>query len=127
MNRVGVKAPLRSEICYLAISTGPSTGKILFDAERRLWNSGTNWCVGSNSPCIGCAEPGFPWDLSPITKVAQLYAVTPPVWLPPVEPQPKSLSTALASGLGVVGGIAIGAAGLAIASHLAKPQCEKKD
>ena len=29
------------------------------------WNNGTNWCVGSNHPCIGCANPGFP--TSPLT------------------------------------------------------------
>lgn len=24
------------------------------------WNNGVSWCVGANSPCIGCTEPGFP-------------------------------------------------------------------
>ena len=25
-----------------------------------LWNSGRNWCVDANAPCIGCTEPTFP-------------------------------------------------------------------
>ncbi len=36
------------------------------DCPIRLWNSGTNWCVGSNAPCIGCVEPGFPDIMSPL-------------------------------------------------------------
>jgi hydrogenase small subunit len=25
-----------------------------------LWNTGRNWCVDANAPCIGCTEPSFP-------------------------------------------------------------------
>jgi len=28
------------------------------------WNGGVNWCVGANSPCIGCTEPSFPGTAS---------------------------------------------------------------
>jgi hydrogenase small subunit len=27
-----------------------------------LWNNRTNWCIDANAPCMGCTEPGFPWD-----------------------------------------------------------------
>jgi hydrogenase small subunit len=27
-----------------------------------LWNNRTNWCVEANAPCIGCTEPGYPWN-----------------------------------------------------------------
>ncbi len=30
------------------------------DCQNRKWNNGQNWCVGVNSPCIGCTEPTFP-------------------------------------------------------------------
>lgn len=36
------------------------------DCPKRLWNSGTNWCIGANSPCFGCVEPDFPDRLSPL-------------------------------------------------------------
>ncbi len=35
---------------------GPMTNA---DCPTRLWNDGTNWCVGANSPCHGCVEPEF--------------------------------------------------------------------
>jgi hydrogenase small subunit len=36
------------------------------DCSLRLWNHGTNWCIGAGSPCIGCCEPGFPDLLAPM-------------------------------------------------------------
>lgn len=35
------------------------------DCPLRLWNHGTNWCIGSGGACIGCVEPGFPDLLAP--------------------------------------------------------------
>ena len=41
------------------------------DCYMRKFNSGTpgrfgvNWCVGANSPCIGCVQPTFPDGMSP--------------------------------------------------------------
>jgi len=100
------------------------------DCPIRLWNSGTNWCVGSNGPCIGCAEFGFPDNMSPFRKVSELYTVTPPSWLPPVEKEKEAedFNAGLAAGLGAVGGIAAGAAAAtAIAKQRAKPKEETED
>jgi hydrogenase small subunit len=36
------------------------------DCPLRLWNHGTNWCIGAGSPCIGCCEPGFPDLVAPM-------------------------------------------------------------
>jgi hydrogenase small subunit len=36
------------------------------DCPLRMWNSGTNWCIGAGSPCHGCVEPEFPDRLSPL-------------------------------------------------------------
>ncbi len=36
------------------------------DCPTRMWNTGTNWCVGAGSPCHGCVEPDFPDRLSPL-------------------------------------------------------------
>jgi len=38
------------------------------DCPTRMWNSGTNWCIGAGSPCHGCVEPEFPDRLSPLYK-----------------------------------------------------------
>ncbi len=35
------------------------------DCPLRLWNHGTNWCIGAGGSCIGCVEPGFPDLLAP--------------------------------------------------------------
>lgn len=99
------------------------------DCPIRLWNSGTNWCVGSNGPCIGCAELGFPDIVSPFRKVSELYSVTPPSWLPPIEKEPEAegFNAGLAAGLGAIGGIAAGAAATAIAKRRAKPKEESEE
>ncbi|MBE3096874.1 MAG: hydrogenase small subunit [Planctomycetes bacterium] len=36
------------------------------DCPTRMFNSGTNWCVGAGSPCHGCVEPDFPDRLAPL-------------------------------------------------------------
>ena len=38
------------------------------DCPTRMWNTGTNWCVGAGSPCHGCVEPDFPDRLSPLYR-----------------------------------------------------------
>jgi hydrogenase small subunit len=90
------------------------------DCPIRLWNSGTNWCVGSNSPCIGCVEPGFPDKVSPLMKVGEVAAVAALTSLPPMEEETTGLSPGLVAGLGAVGGIAVGAAAVALARRAAK-------
>ncbi len=42
---------------------GPVTSS---DCPIRLWNSGTNWCIGCGHPCVGCVEPSFPDDMGAI-------------------------------------------------------------
>ena len=39
------------------------------DCSTRMWNSSTNWCIGSGSPCVGCVEPDFPYINSMLEKV----------------------------------------------------------
>lgn len=36
------------------------------DCTVRQWNSGVNWCIAANAPCMGCTEPGFPDSHSPL-------------------------------------------------------------
>jgi len=42
---------------------GPTTNA---DCPTRLWNNGTNWCVGAGSPCHGCVEPEFVGGYGPM-------------------------------------------------------------
>jgi hydrogenase small subunit len=44
-------------------------GPVTFaDCPKRMWNSGTNWCIGAGSPCHGCVEPEFPDRVSPLYR-----------------------------------------------------------
>jgi len=36
------------------------------DCPLRQWNNGVNWCIRAGSPCLGCVEPEFPDDTSPL-------------------------------------------------------------
>ena len=48
---------------------GPKTRADCYD---RLWNNGTNWCIGANSICLGCTERGFPDRFSPFYDLEEL-------------------------------------------------------
>lgn len=48
---------------YMVGCKGPET---YADCWLRMWNSGTNWCIGARSPCHGCVEPHFPDEYSPL-------------------------------------------------------------
>jgi len=50
---------------YLLGCRGPAS---YADCPTRMWNSGTNWCIGAGSPCHGCVEPDFPDRLSPFYR-----------------------------------------------------------
>jgi len=57
------------EGCLLELGCkGPQT---YADCPLRLWNGGTNWCVGAGAPCIGCVEPEFPNRNSPFYEKLQ--------------------------------------------------------
>jgi len=64
---------------YLLGCKGPVT---YADCPTRMWNSGVNWCVGANAPCIACVEPGFLDQVSPLyekineERVARLLCKT---------------------------------------------------
>ena len=80
------------------------------DCPIRLWNGGTNWCVGSGGPCAGCSNPEFPDGVTPLRGVEQIFSATPPSWLPPMDSEKEGISTGLAAGISAVAGIAAGAA-----------------
>jgi hydrogenase small subunit len=86
------------------------------DCPKRLWNSGTNWCIGANSICIGCANPGFPDASAPFMKKPadwELEAL--------VTPQGKTapgLPPAAVGVIGAVGGAALVGIGVAGANML---------
>ena len=50
------KKPGDEGCLYLLGCKGPMT---YADCPDRLWNAGTNWCVGAGAPCTGCAEARF--------------------------------------------------------------------
>lgn len=83
--------------CYLLLGCkGPIT---FADCSQRLWNDGANWCVSGGGPCIGCTQPGFPGNFSPLS------GRLPQVTLPGIESTPETLGklafTAAMSGIAV--------------------------
>lgn len=39
------------------------------DCPTRQWNVNRNWPIGDNTPCIGCAQKGFPDAMEPFINV----------------------------------------------------------
>lgn len=106
---------------------GPETRS---DCPSRKWNSGSNWCIGAGSLCIGCTEQGFPDKFSPFYKLEygyQPYEKPAPQEPPQPDPQPdpqpeptpvttlsvtraewqKSRATLIAEGKGDIGAIVV--------------------
>ena len=69
------------------------------DCPIRRWNSKVNWCVGSNAPCHGCAEPTF------YEEIAPLYEPLPNINLVSLQPAAN------------LGWIAAGATAVGIGGH----------
>ncbi len=95
------------------------------DCPIRLWNSGTEWCIGANAPCIGCCEPGFPDAVSPLRRPEPIYAVAPPSWVPSMEEAGKGFDPAVAAAIGVAAGAAA-VAGVVVGSKLIGKEQEKE-
>jgi len=96
------------------------------DCPIRLWNSGTEWCIGANAPCIGCCEPGFPDTVSPFRKQEPIYGVTPPAWVAPMEAEGKGFNPGVAAAIGVVAGAAAVGGLVAGSKLLGKEKTEKQ-
>lgn len=82
------------------------------DCPKRMWNSGTNWCIGANSLCHGCAEPSFP-DFADMADVSSSIRKKPEEWevRPLAEQQDNSGWSPLQAGVvGALGGAAVAAA-----------------
>lgn len=53
--------------CYFKIGCrGPIT-KV--DCPIRRWNERINWPIGNDTPCIGCAQKGFPDAMMPFVRI----------------------------------------------------------
>ena len=86
------------------------------------WNEGVSWPVGSGHGCIGCSEPDF-WEFGAYNTV-EIHDAAPPTDYPPVEQPAQAISPTSAAVIGGVAGVAIGAAAVATAKQLSKPEEE---
>ena len=84
------------------------------DCPKRLWNSGTNWCVGANSLCHGCAEPSFPDFKDYLPEGSSSIRRQPASWeveqLQVQTEEKKGFNPVVAGVVGGVVGAAVGAA-----------------
>lgn len=60
--RIFAKSPGDSGCMFKLGCRGPVTRT---DCPTRKWNDYVNWPIGDNTPCIGCANKGFPDDMEP--------------------------------------------------------------
>ena len=79
------------------------------DCPTRRWNSGVNWCVGANSPCVGCAGQDFYKDFAPLYK-----------------PLPNMNFTGLTPSTDVLGWVAAGATAGGVGAHYLYKQLGSK-
>ncbi len=88
---------------------GPSTHA---DCSSRKWNSGVNWCIGAGSPCIGCVEPGFPYQGALLNKVSADFAPgpAPPIVAQRVDQMDRHIYGAVGLGVGAAVGLGVAAA-----------------
>lgn len=61
------------------------------DCPTRKFNNGANWCVGANSPCLACVEPGFPDQTGP-------FFIRMPEYGPAGTPSPQPRKVKLMEG-----------------------------
>ena len=60
-----------SQLCLMDLGCkGPMSQS---DCPSRMWNNGTNWCIGANAICIGCTGPDFPDGHSPLYSIEYAY------------------------------------------------------
>ncbi|MCX7858368.1 MAG: hydrogenase small subunit [Deltaproteobacteria bacterium] len=51
---------------YCLIEKGCKGPAAKSDCPIRRWNDGINFCIDCGAPCVGCSEPGFYSEMSPI-------------------------------------------------------------
>ncbi len=94
------------------------------DCPDRQWNNGTNWCIRSGHPCIGCVEPGFPFETSMYEPIAPAQMGFPGLYPPvsgPGNREPANTNAYTAVGLigfgGFLAGVGVTAAAKKLKAH----------
>jgi len=80
------------------------------NCPEKKFNGGVNWCIDNRHPCIGCAEPDFPFSQTLAGTVA-IADATPPSLYPPIltdQTKPIDVTPAYAALAGAAAG-AVGA------------------
>ena len=65
-NRIFADALGDKECMFKLGCRGPVTRT---DCPTRRWNERVNWPIGDNTPCIGCAQRGFPDAMEPFINI----------------------------------------------------------
>lgn len=93
------------------------------DCPIRKWNNGRSWCVQAGHPCIGCSEPGFPFESSLFTPVHASQLTFPGIY-PSTEAQiGKQADSNTYAAIGMIGAAAF-LAGAGVATAARKLQSE---
>jgi len=93
------------------------------DCPIRRWNNGTSWCVQAGHPCIGCTEPGFPYEKSLFQAVSPAQLTFPGTY-PSTEKDGRHQADANTyAAIGMIG-VAAFLAGVGVATAAKKLQPE---
>lgn len=105
------------------------------DCPIRKWNSGVNFCISANAPCIGCVEPEFPGkEPSPkgfYEHIANPNVGSPKVFASPFNVDLKSMVSSRESSVGSlfafrpIDAAALASMGMGLAAILAKRRARR--
>jgi hydrogenase small subunit len=93
------------------------------DCPIRKWNNGKSWCVQAGHPCIGCVEPGFPYEGSLFATVTPAQLTFPGTYPSTTKEVNKQADSNTYAAIGMIGVAAfLAGVGVATAAKKLQPQ-----
>lgn len=93
------------------------------DCPVRRWNGGVNWCVEAGHPCVGCCEPGFPFEESLFRPIQPAQLTFPGTYPSTAKDTPRQADANTYAAVGMIGAAAF-LAGVGVASAARRLQGE---
>ncbi|MGE5193847.1 MAG: hydrogenase small subunit [Deltaproteobacteria bacterium] len=105
------------ELGYCLYKVGCKGPMTYANCSKMRYNDRVSWCIGAGAPCIGCAEHHW------VDNFADFYERLPGVAVPGLRGIEAAADTiGIVAGAATLGGIAIHAAGTALAGRFRKDQ-----
>lgn len=96
------------------------------DCPIRRWNGGLNWCVQAGHPCVGCVEPGFPFEGSLFKPVEPAQLTFPGTYPSTAKDGARQADANTYAAVGMIGTAAfLAGVGIATAARRIAPEQEE--